>query len=180
MFNKKKGFTLIELLVVISIIGLLSSIVLTALNDARTKARDAQRIQTLKEIQKALTLYREENGNYPVATSFFGANLYYSPSWNSLSNDLANFMPTVPEDPTNSSLPPSRWSSGPGYAYWTTSNGSKYQLMGRLEANHQLGCSNTNYTATVPFSFWGPLLGTSLCSGLYATTNANLYVISGE
>jgi prepilin-type N-terminal cleavage/methylation domain-containing protein len=66
--NKKKGFTLIELLVVISIIGLLSSVVLVSLNDAKAKARDAKRLSGLKEIQSALELYYAQNNFYPSHT----------------------------------------------------------------------------------------------------------------
>lgn len=39
--KNKKGFTLIELLVVIAIIGILSSVVITSMSSARTKAKTA-------------------------------------------------------------------------------------------------------------------------------------------
>jgi prepilin-type N-terminal cleavage/methylation domain-containing protein len=61
-----KGFTLIELLVVIAIIGLLSSIVLAALNTARQRGRDAKRLSDLEQVQNALEEYESSNnGNYP-------------------------------------------------------------------------------------------------------------------
>lgn len=50
--SNKRGFTLIELLVVISIIGLLSSVVLTAINTSRIKARNEQRIANANAIEK--------------------------------------------------------------------------------------------------------------------------------
>ena len=64
--KKSNGFTLIELLVVIAIIGILSSIVLVSLNTARAKARDAQRIAAIKQIQNALEMYNETNWDYPA------------------------------------------------------------------------------------------------------------------
>lgn len=52
--RKNRGFSLIELLMVISIIGLISGVVLAALGDARTRARNSQRIQNTETIAKAL------------------------------------------------------------------------------------------------------------------------------
>lgn len=47
-----RGFTLIELLVVISIISLLSSILMTSINQSRIKARNIQRIANADAIAK--------------------------------------------------------------------------------------------------------------------------------
>jgi len=53
-FDKKNnGFTLIEMLVVIAVIGILSSVLLTALGPSKEKAKDARIIQ---EINQARTI----------------------------------------------------------------------------------------------------------------------------
>lgn len=65
--RQQKGFTLIELLVVIAIIGLLSTLAVVALNNARMKARDARRVSDVKQIQTALELYYNDNNAYPAA-----------------------------------------------------------------------------------------------------------------
>ena len=63
MYNR--GFTLIELLVVIAIIGLLSSIVLTSLNTARTKAKIARAQIDISQINTAMQLYFGEKNDLP-------------------------------------------------------------------------------------------------------------------
>lgn len=66
LINKKSGFTLIELLVVISIIGLLSSVTLAAVQDARNKTKDKALYESALQLRTALELYKENNnGVYP-------------------------------------------------------------------------------------------------------------------
>jgi len=59
------GFTLIELLVVISIIGVLSSVVLTSLTEVRARARDTKWLAELKQIQTVMAVYKNDTGYYP-------------------------------------------------------------------------------------------------------------------
>lgn len=63
--SNKKGFTLIELLVVISIIGVLSSVVLSSLSNAREKAKVAKIKTETRQLSLAFELYNSEFGGYP-------------------------------------------------------------------------------------------------------------------
>ncbi|OGF27180.1 hypothetical protein A2331_00370 [Candidatus Falkowbacteria bacterium RIFOXYB2_FULL_34_18] len=66
----KKGFTLIELLVVIAIIGLLSTLAVVSLNNARLKSRDARRLADVKQMQTALELFFTDCNAYPNAADW--------------------------------------------------------------------------------------------------------------
>ena len=62
--STKGGFTLIEMLVVVAVIGLLSSVILTALGPAKDKAKDSRIIQEVNQVRSlAETMY---DGNYRV------------------------------------------------------------------------------------------------------------------
>lgn len=59
--QKNKGFTLIELLVVVAIIGLLSSIVLVSVNEARQKSQNTAKNKEVTEYINALELFISDN-----------------------------------------------------------------------------------------------------------------------
>jgi len=79
--KKHKGFTLIELLVVIAIIGLLSTLAVVALNNARQKSRDARRLADIKQIQTGLELFLTDPNGTAVGSPSNGypANLISNP-----------------------------------------------------------------------------------------------------
>ena len=60
-----KSFTLIELLVVIAIIGILAALITPNLRDVRAKARDAKRVEDLRQLQTALEMYYSDHQSYP-------------------------------------------------------------------------------------------------------------------
>ena len=68
----KKGFTLIELLVVIAIIGILSTLAIVALNTARGKAKDATRVNAMKQLQTSLEMVYNDNVSYALTQDLAG------------------------------------------------------------------------------------------------------------
>lgn len=142
--TKNKGFTLIELLVVVAIIGLLSSIVISSLNDARAKARNAKRALEMKSILTAINLYYNEYGCLPITRGSICGVAKEDPVYNeyedghgwdysskilngSFMNFLkrAGFMNEVPVDPINDLVPAPIESSGYAFKYYCYGNGPK-------------------------------------------------------
>lgn len=142
------GFTLIELLVVIAIIGVLSSIVLASLQNARRKSRDARRITDIKQLQLALELYYDANNqNYPTTNAVCNTT---TPSFFGLEAlQTGGFIPQIPRDPSQSGT-----TSG-CYAYATFASGtrSSYHLGATLEdTTNQALQNDADVAVTTGFS----------------------------
>jgi len=116
--KKQRGFTLIELLVVIAIIGLLSTLAVVALNNARLKSRDAKRVSDIKQIQTALELYYNDANAYPAATMV-------APNA-SIASGSVTYMSVVPYNPAP--VNDGNCVAGSTYTYTMGTNGTTYTL----------------------------------------------------
>lgn len=67
--KQKEGFTLVEVLMVIAIIGLLTAAGVYAFTQVKARARDANRTADTDQLAKALDLYFNSEGAYPVSTT---------------------------------------------------------------------------------------------------------------
>ena len=139
MKQNKKGFTLIELLVVIAIIGLLSTLAVIALNNARQKSRDARRVSDVKQIQSALELYYNDVNGYPDEGTVTEGTIN-DEAWGtgSVNNDGTTYMNIVPGNPDP---------GGAEYAYEVAADNQTYSLTYKLESGAG-GIGSGFHTAT--------------------------------
>lgn len=155
----KKGFTLIELLIVIAIIGILTALITTNLQGARSRARDVRRKSDLRSIEQSLRLYYNDAKGFPTGDagngySIEGCGTIATPTtcaWGSAFATTTNvYMSTLPYDPSSSST------TTISYQYYSADSDS-YLLVTQLEnvsdqdiTNSQARCSSlyTSYTGT--------------------------------
>lgn len=175
-----KGFTLLELLVVISIISLLATFGFVQLSNARRDARDTKRIADLKQVTRALELYYNDNGKYPIQTSW-SLESGNSPSvWipDIVASGHIDILPIDPiNDPGANNEP---WQSDKKYSYQYTShdNNQEYNLTAKLEnPNNENTCANKCWVFnTDSGSREGDVWCNSVnCSPPWQNYNPNLY-----
>jgi type II secretory pathway pseudopilin PulG len=143
---------------------LLSSILLIAISSARSKARDTQRRVDLYTMQKALDLYYQDNGQYPVtspAGSWWGISQNGGSKTADSSNPyipglIPNYINRLPVDPKGDV---SGWT---GYLY--RSDGVGYKLL-----SHQNGpesfplAGQPFYDPQRPVTAWMLCVGATEC-----------------
>jgi general secretion pathway protein G len=131
--SNTRGFTLIELLVVISIIGMLASVVLASMENAKQKSRDGSRRAQLHQIQLALDMYYYSNRTYPPDSRFQPAALTTTMLSDISSYIVPTYISRLPTDPT--------WGdTANGYRYGTNNTATMYTLLMREEANANNWC----------------------------------------
>ena len=144
ILKSKKGFTLIELLIVIAIIGLLTSVAVYSLSISRMKGRDAKRKGDISAIDKAISMYINDNGSAPANT--VGGTGECLTNANIPGTAIKSSMSVIPVDPRYpTTLPtsvdangiPTAAANGMCYFYYK-GIGSSYKLSYILENNSSI------------------------------------------
>lgn len=117
--QKQKAFTLLELLVAIAIIGIVATLAVISLQQARGRARDSKRINDIQQVHMALEFFFNENGRYPSEEEW---------SSGSINSPLSGepYIQPVPSAPTPADGDCSLDSNF--YAYNSQKNNTEYRL----------------------------------------------------
>lgn len=176
MKKTTSGFTIVELLIVIVVIAILATISIVAYGGIQVRSRDAMRSDAIAKIQRALELYKADNGRYPTATPSPGAN----GGWEASIDDADTFIEALkpygfsagtPLDPINNATYRFlyyRYPADGGGRGCTISNGGFYVLLVRYEnASNKLTGNSIAADCTAPQAGWSDNSGTNYAFHAY-------------
>lgn len=102
MINNKKrmagGFTFLEIMVVVLILGILAGLIIPRFVGRAEDARKTKAVVQMREIMKALELYKLDNGVYPSTEQGLEA-LVEKPTGDPEPKKWKQYMDKVPMDP---------------------------------------------------------------------------------
>jgi len=139
--TNRSAFTLVEMLVVITIVGILTSLPMVAIQNSRENTRNAKRIADAKQMQNALELYYNDNNSYPSTLT----------PGETLSSNSITYIQQIPSAPTPNDGDCSEQENGftyvtsrPQYDYFNvTDKGSTH--------SYSYDCSNDNNNYSINF-----------------------------
>ena len=127
--KSKKGFTLLEILVVVAIIGLVASVIIVMLNNARMKARDAKRYAEVDALKKALELHYHNNDEYPEVADWIKIEQDADEN-GPFSAAMQPYLSSIPRDPL---YPKAIGAKVFSYQYKSTADEQGYKLHVEME-----------------------------------------------
>ena len=98
--SKQRGFKLVEIMFVVAIIAILATVVIANVQEGRKKARDAQRISDIAQLQVAFRLYKDANipnYTYPMEDYDFETDIVIGLG-GPLDDEIQPYLPVVPKD----------------------------------------------------------------------------------
>lgn len=134
---RHRGFTLIELLVVVSIIGVLSSVVLSSLNSARFNAIDTADKEDAHQLAQAVNTYFIDTGTMPHVSAFTNGTI--NGTLSELQPLVPGYMPQLPPQPPSSQY-------GGVSDYWIMITSPDFNPHTQQLANVTYGCSESKST----------------------------------
>ncbi|MBI4004550.1 prepilin-type N-terminal cleavage/methylation domain-containing protein [Candidatus Roizmanbacteria bacterium] len=137
--TNKKGFSLIELIVVIAIIGVIAGLLLPNFMGARERARDTTRKSDLKQLQKALESYRQDQNPVAYPTVYGGSGNALGVCGGQLGSSTV-YMAKIPCDPLNTTPTP--------YYYNPDNTNLKFTLCSCLDNKGDADATGTNCPGT--------------------------------
>ena len=148
----RQGFTVVELLIVIVVIAILASITIVMYSGTRDQADYSRAQSDMKHINDALTVYRAQNGKYPIGNGSFQQA--------SATLGASSSTPLVPSYLDTGNLLTAQ--SGFSYLYRADTLGVNYMLI-RIKGTSTSDCSSLSPEETTG----NPLLktGGATCPG---------------